>query len=94
VDRAIDLIDYQLQVRKLYDPIDADNKYAQMEEKIRRYLRANAGRYVKRRELSQKTNSYRDGVYLFEKAIENLVRSQEIRPNGTHKEWQWVRTEE
>jgi hypothetical protein len=94
VDRAIDLIDYQLQVRKLYDPIDADNKYAQMEEKIRRYLRANAGRYVKRRELSQKTNSYRDGVYLFEKAIENLVKSQEIRPNGTHKEWQWVRTEE
>ena len=29
VDRAIKLADYQLQVRKCYDPIDADNQHAQ-----------------------------------------------------------------
>jgi hypothetical protein len=94
VDRSIDLIDYQLQVRKLYDPIDAENKFAHMEEKIRRYLRANSGRYIKRRELSQATNSSRVGVYLFDAAIESLVKAQEIETNGGRKEWRWVNVEE
>src|SRR5262249_25905650 len=49
VDEAIKLIDYQLAVRKLYDPIDADNAHAKMEEKIRRYLRAAAPRFVSNR---------------------------------------------
>jgi hypothetical protein len=94
VDRSIDLIDYQLQVRKLYDPIDAENKFAHMEEKIRRYVRANSGRYVKRRELSQTTNASRVGVYLFDAAIENLVKAQEIEPNNGRKEWRWVNVDD
>jgi hypothetical protein len=94
VDLAIDLSDYQLQIRKLYDPIDAENKFAHMEEKIRRYLRAHSDQWVSRRELSQATNSHRTGVYLFAAAIENLVKSQEIQPNGSRKEWKWVHVEE
>jgi hypothetical protein len=94
VDRAIDLIDYQLQVRKLYDPIDAENKHAHMEEKIRRYVRANSDRYVTRRELAQNTNASRVGVYFFNSATENLVKSQEIQPNATCKAWKWVKVEE
>ncbi len=93
VDCAIDLADYQLQVRKLYDPIDVENKHAHMEEKIRRYLRANSGRFVSRRELASRTNANRVGIYLFDAAIDNLVKSQEVQSNG-RKEWKWAGAEE
>ena len=35
-------MDWQLAMRKLYDPIDADNEVAKMEERIRRNLRTRA----------------------------------------------------
>jgi hypothetical protein len=37
-NKLIKLCDWQLAVRKLHDLIDADNKIAKMEEKIRRVL--------------------------------------------------------
>ena len=43
VRKAIFLCDWQLEVRKLHDPIDADNALAKMEEKIRRTVRGNDG---------------------------------------------------
>ena len=64
VDRAIELIEYQHEIRKQYDPIDADNQYAQMEEKVRRYARAHAGSPVKRRELFQACNARRVGNHI------------------------------
>jgi hypothetical protein len=92
VDRAIDLIEYQLQVRRRYDPIDAENKFAQMEEKIRRYVHGRVGKNVKRRDLFQATNASRTGNYIFEKAIENLVKSGDIQSVGK-KEWRWSEVE-
>ena len=38
VKKAIALCDWQLEVRKMNDPIDADNKIAAMEQRIRRQL--------------------------------------------------------
>jgi hypothetical protein len=38
VNHAIDLCNWQLEVRKMYDPIDADNAIAKVEVAIRRYL--------------------------------------------------------
>ena len=90
VDRAIALIEYQLEVRKLYDPIDADNEYAQMEEKIRRIVRKAAPNSVSRRKLVQSTNGHRKGIYLFDNAIANLVKSQEILQDGVSKAWKWI----
>lgn len=94
VDRAIDLADYQLRVRKCYDPVDADNKHAHMEEKIRRCLRSRPGQFVNRRKLSQSVNARRCGVWLFDTAIENLLKSREIEQNGAKREWRWVHVEE
>jgi len=38
VQDAIDLCDWQFEVRKLHDPIDADSKFAKMEQSIRRQV--------------------------------------------------------
>ena len=42
IRKAIALCDWQLEVRKLYDPIDAEGKVARMEEGIRRVLHKGA----------------------------------------------------
>lgn len=88
VDRAIELIEYQHEIRKRYDPIDTENKYAQMEEKIRRHVRAHDGRFAKRRALFQACNAQRVGTFVFDNAIENLVKSGELVSNGK-KAWRW-----
>lgn len=90
VDEAIKLIEYQLHVRKLYDPIDADNAHAKMEEKIRRVLSTNAPRALTRTELTQKTNAHRSGLWLFDMALNNLLKSQEIKQAGTGKRYAWA----
>ena len=90
VERAIALIEYQLHVRKLYDPIDADNKFAQMEEKIRRINRDASPYFVTYRVLAQKTNANRVGIFLFDSAVKNLMQSQEIQQDtGGRKAWRW-----
>jgi hypothetical protein len=90
VDEAIKLIEYQLQVRKCYDPIDADNHHAQMEEKIRRCLRAASPQSVSRRDLVNRTNANRKGVWLFDGALANLMKSDEIKQDGSRKRWSWA----
>jgi hypothetical protein len=57
--KAIDLCDWQLSVRKIYDPIDADTNIAKMEERIRRQL---ARGPKSDRELKQYTNANREGL--------------------------------
>jgi hypothetical protein len=76
------LCKWQLNVRRLYDPIDAENKMAEMEEKIRRVLRSGP---KTERELKQRTNYTRVGIWFFEKAKENLKRNKEIRCFGSKR---------
>jgi hypothetical protein len=84
VKKAIALCDWQLQVRSMYDPIDADNAIAKMEEKIRRQLRAGP---KTERQLKQNTNAQRSGTWFFETARKNLVRVEEIVWDTRSKRW-------
>jgi hypothetical protein len=84
VSRVIKLCDWQLAVRKLHDPIDADNKIAKMEEKIRRQL-VNGPK--KERELKQGVNVNRAGLWAFDTAKKNLERAGEISLSKNSKKW-------
>jgi len=81
---AIDLCDWQLEVRKLHDPIDADSIFAKMEELIRRHLSKGA---LKDRELKQKVNANRVGIWVYDSAIKNLRKAEEIGWNKKNKTW-------
>jgi hypothetical protein len=84
VKRVIKLCDWQLDVRKTHDPIDADNKIAGMEEKIRRAL---AKGQKKERRLQQRVNAHRAGLWVYQTAIKNLERYNEIAFNKVSKKW-------
>ncbi len=76
VKKVIRLCDWQLEVRKQHDPIDADNAVAKMEEKIRRVMASRGA--LTERELKQYSNAARAGLWLFEKAKRNLMAAKEI----------------
>jgi hypothetical protein len=88
------LLNYELAVRRLYDPIDADNAIARMEESIRRVLSSYGP--LTERDLKRRVAYQRAGVWVFNQALDNLLRSKEVRfltdkrrmalaetPNGT-----------
>jgi len=84
VSRVIKLCDWQLAVRKIHDPIDADNKIAKMEEKIRRELSRGPR---KEYELKQKVNANRAGLWAFDTAKKNLERANEMAWDKKSKMW-------
>jgi len=63
------ICDWQLMVREQLDPIDASNKIARMEEKIRRKLKLGPR---SKRTLMREVNYQRDGIFIFETALRNL----------------------
>ena len=75
VHKAIRLCNWQLDVRQLYDPIDADNFIATMEQKIRKHLRVEP---LKDYILKRKVNANRAGLWIYETAINNLTKAKEI----------------
>lgn len=84
VKKAVSLCDWQLQVRSMYDPIDADNAIAKMEEKIRRQLRLGP---KTERQLKQNVNANRSGNWFFETARKNLERAKDIDWDIRSKRW-------
>jgi hypothetical protein len=84
VRNIIDIINWQYEVRQLHDPIDADNKIAQMEEKIRRSLRQ---RVFSDRDLKRRTNAHRSGLWFYNTALNNLKKANEIRWNKKSGGW-------
>jgi hypothetical protein len=76
VRKILALCTWQLETRRLHDPIDADNEVARMEEKIRRVLTARGP--LSSRELRQYTNTHKEGIWLFETAIRNLSKISDI----------------
>jgi len=85
VNKAIALCDWQLEVRRLYDPVDADNKVARMEEKIRRVLGRGT---MSDRDLKRLSNAHRAGLWIYTTAINNLKRAREIRWHKEMKAWE------
>jgi len=75
--KASALCDWQLEVRRIYDPIDADNTIAEMEERVRRYLRQTE---LTERELKTKLHRIigRSGTWCFVTALKNLRAAREI----------------
>lgn len=76
VAKTITLMNWQLKVRRMHDPVDADNTLARLEEKIRRIL-GNGPRTE--RDLKRYTHCKSDGIWYFRTAITNLEKEREIQ---------------
>lgn len=98
VNNAIELMDWEFEMRQLHDPIDADNTIAKMEEKIRRALsRRNpeTGDLVSLgdRKLKQVTNANRSGLYFYSLGLKNLRNADEIAFDSETRLWSLVEEE-
>ena len=76
VEKVITLLRWQHNARQIYDPIDAEGKIARMEELIRRVFKIKSK--WKRRDLQRKTHYNRDGIWVWESAVKNLITNEEI----------------
>jgi hypothetical protein len=74
--RVRSLLDYEYEVRRMYDPVDAANSVAKLEELIRRTLRSRGP--LTERDLRMFTNAKRYGLWAFKQALVNLQGSQEV----------------
>ena len=84
VQDVIDLMNWQLQARRLYDPIDADSNIAKCEEKIRRVLGTGPRTDY---ELKRAVHYSRVGTWVYSNAIRNLTRGNEIQFYKATKQW-------
>jgi len=76
VRRSVRLVDWQLATRRAYDPIDAENTVARIEEEITRVL-LRKGPLTKRK-LQQYAHAARYGTWLFNAALTNLKKDKRI----------------
>jgi hypothetical protein len=81
---ATALCDWQLETRKMHDPIDADNEIARMEERLRRCLRKNS---LTERDLKRRVNYNKYGIYIYNTARNNLRGIDEIGFDKAKKRW-------
>lgn len=72
---VISICDWQLEVRQLHDPIDADTAIAKMEERIRRVLKRKPRT---ERELKQYTHANKAGLRVYQWAKTNLTEAHEM----------------
>ncbi len=70
------ILDYELTIRTLTDPIDADTIIAKLEESIRRQLDRRGA--LKERELRQFTGADKKGLWAFRQALTNLSQVRDI----------------
>jgi hypothetical protein len=82
--KVITLCNWQLEARKIYDPVDADNTVARLEEGIRRALKRKPHTYAG---LIRATNAKRDGYWFLDKAVKNLEKVGEIRWDAKIRKW-------
>ena len=95
VNNAIELMDWEFEMRQLHDPIDADNTTAKIEEKIRRALShkdKKTGKIVSLtdRKLKQITNANRTGLYFYSWGLKNLQGANEIAFNAKTRMWNLI----
>lgn len=74
------ILDYELKMRELTDPIDADNTIAKLENKMRRVLSAKGPQ--KPRDLKKAVNAHRTGLWAYDRALQNLHVAGEIKPTS------------
>lgn len=73
--RVVRLLQWQLEIRRELDPVDAEGGIARMEETIRRVLIRGA---MSKRELQRRVNYQRAGLFVWNNAIRNLQGAKEI----------------
>lgn len=83
VQRAIAILNWQLAVRKQYDPVDCDNVVASLEQRIIRSLSGPKSD----RELRRAAHADRCGLWLFDAARKNLQKAGLISYNPTSRLW-------
>ena len=76
VRQVIAILDYELQMRRLTDPVDAVGNIAKLEEKIRRTLQVHGG--LKKRDLGKRIHAARYGTWLFNSALKNLIDDGQV----------------
>lgn len=76
VRSVIAMCDWQLEMRRLHDPVDADNEMAKVEERIRRVLKASGP--LKEWELKRAINASRKGLWFYNTAKNNLKKEGEL----------------
>ena len=84
VQDVIDLMNWQLQARRMHDPIDADSAVAKIEEKIRRTLK---DKPRSESDLKRAVHYSRIGTWVYTNALRNLTKSNEIQFDKTAKTW-------
>jgi hypothetical protein len=72
--RAIALAEYELRVRQLHKPIEADNDYALVENMIEQHFVSTGGKPTTKRRLYRILHADRHGTKIFDSCIDNLVR--------------------
>jgi len=88
IQHATALCDWQLELRRIHDPIDADGKMAQMEERIRRSLRQRGP--LRERDLKRFVAANRVGLWIYQSAAENLRKCGEIEYNSKRREYRFI----
>lgn len=83
VNKIISLLEWQHNVRGIYDPIDAEGKVAKMEEKIRRAFKLKQKWH--KRDLQRKVNYNQDGIWVWDSATTNLKKNDEIMIDARKK---------
>ncbi len=85
VELTIKICNWQIRMRKLYDPVDADNQIAKTEEKIRRYLINKGPASI--RDMQRAVHSERVGLWFFNSALSNLEKNIEVKrlQNGMYE---------
>ena len=76
VRKAIALVEWQGKVRGLRGPLVTENKYAEMEARIRRVLTAKGG--MRHNELRRFCNADYFGLRIFDDALKNLLNVKDI----------------
>jgi len=84
VEKAVALANWQLAMRRQYDPIDAETRAAAMEERIRRRLKIKPH---SDRELRQRCNANRFGIRIYQWALTNLKSVGEVYFDSEAKVW-------
>lgn len=87
VEKVIALLNYQLAARRECDPVDADNKIAALEERIRRAL---SNGPLTRGQLARKVNKSRAGIWAWNSAIRNLEKDGDISWDKKRKVYEKV----
>lgn len=82
---VVELLQWQLEIRREVDPIDAETSIARTEEMIRRALSSGP---LNKRDLQRKINYARAGIFVWTSATRNLLSAQEIfydHKNGLYR---------